>query len=143
MARDRLLLCNRLRKLGGISYDEQHKKRLFFLRPTALCALAPISGFTRGFLFYWFVARFFQRADLYGMHSKDGHNHYTFGEAVAEPFIDFEHLLYRAVKELQDEAEQGIMSLGQQVVGGDSRQRVADISGGARGHKRLNMFPWP
>mmetsp|Transcript_25445 Transcript_25445/g.58625 ORF Transcript_25445/g.58625 Transcript_25445/m.58625 type:complete len:511 (+) Transcript_25445:59-1591(+) len=80
------------------------------LRPSAVCALGGgLDGFTRGFLFYWLVGRYFQTVDMYGMSDADGTWHYEkphpmhkqTTEVVKEVFLSFEHHLYKAARTLR------------------------------------------
>lgn len=93
--------CSRMHTDGQFC----HRSVPFLIRPSAYCALGPeVSYFTRGFVFYWFIGRLFEGADLYGF-SGSGHFQKTAAEdaVVHEPFLKFEHLVYRLA--LDQEAE--------------------------------------
>mmetsp|Transcript_43385 Transcript_43385/g.137179 ORF Transcript_43385/g.137179 Transcript_43385/m.137179 type:complete len:403 (+) Transcript_43385:50-1258(+) len=78
----------------------------WLVRPSARCALAEsIAGFTRGFIFYWLVGTLFEEVDMYGFVG-GGKDHIKRGQTsaerpVQEPFVEFEHKVYREIRELQ------------------------------------------
>jgi len=95
--------CARM-NLKGRFRDTQHQGKMFLMRPTVICSIPRIHDFTRGFLFYWLMGSFFEKVDFYGMSDADGRGHCSGKgcprKAVQEPFLEFEHLLYRKAKEL-------------------------------------------
>merc|ERR1712048_859993 len=78
---------------------------VFLIRPSMKCSIGDNADFfTRGFIFYWLVGSLFQETDLYGFVGS-GTAHYgsgKHGKHVTEPYLHFEHLVYRKLKELQD-----------------------------------------
>eukprot|EP00747_Dinoflagellata_sp_TGD_P095569 gnl/TRDRNA2_/TRDRNA2_166513_c1_seq1.p1 gnl/TRDRNA2_/TRDRNA2_166513_c1~~gnl/TRDRNA2_/TRDRNA2_166513_c1_seq1.p1 ORF type:complete len:240 (+),score=29.98 gnl/TRDRNA2_/TRDRNA2_166513_c1_seq1:212-931(+) len=102
--------CKRLHRGGEFSHLTG---KLTLFRPSAYCALEGLDGFTRGFLFYWLVGSLFDHLDLYGMGHKDGRRHMsrTTGahgaKSVAEPYLEFEHLVYEQARELVKRARRG------------------------------------
>lgn len=69
----------------------------FFIRPSAFCGMGPdIGGFTRGFMFYWFIGRLFEAGvDMYGFSGSDHFQQTSDGDAVVhERYLQFEHLVY-------------------------------------------------
>lgn len=93
--------CSRMHSMGHfVNKTRNVGGKLFLIRPTAYCALGDrLMDFTRGFLFYWFVGRLFNDVDMYGFSGKHHYN-WVGGGPVGEPFLKFEHLLYRIVKEM-------------------------------------------
>eukprot|EP00931_Biecheleriopsis_adriatica_P087943 TRINITY_DN62344_c0_g1_i1.p1 TRINITY_DN62344_c0_g1~~TRINITY_DN62344_c0_g1_i1.p1 ORF type:complete len:399 (+),score=51.32 TRINITY_DN62344_c0_g1_i1:116-1312(+) len=94
--------CDRFHKAGKFAHMSK-SGQLLMIRPSAYCGLDHpnwLAGFTRGFLFYWLVGRLFDQVDMYGMSEKDGRDHWDGNEDVAEPFLDFEHFLYKTVQAL-------------------------------------------
>merc|ERR1712137_1022841 len=78
-----------------------HKTKFTTFRPTARCAMFHLRGWSRGFLFYWFVGSLFEKVDMYGMALHDGSKHFHGGGRVMEPYLAFEHLLYNAASKLR------------------------------------------
>merc|ERR1712064_181813 len=75
---------------------------VFLIRPSAKCSLkADVDYFTRGFVFYWLVGSLFEESDLYGFVGS-GPLHYGSSDQVTEPYLHFEHLVYRKLKEIND-----------------------------------------
>merc|ERR1712048_32229 len=124
----------------------------YLLRPSAKCSLRDTADFfTRGFVFYWLVGSLFEEADLYGFVGS-GTAHYGTGDQVTEPYLHFEHLVYRKLKELNDrQTEPSLLSRMAparvaSMAPNSSRLEVfmASVRGVAdlpAGHF-LNMFPW-
>lgn len=93
--------CNR-KWLHGQWRD--HDGLLFLLRPSARCGMPEqIGSFSRGFLFYWLVGSEVQHMDLYGFEgnihyvSPETEDLYASGHFLLEPYLKFEHLLYKQV----------------------------------------------
>lgn len=126
---------------------------VFLIRPSTKCGLRDVADFfTRGFMFYWLVGSLFQETDLYGFVGSST-AHYGKGDQVTEPYLHFEHLVYRKLKELHDRQKEASL------LSRTSPPRIASMSpnstrlkailGGMRGGVNfpaghlLNMFPWP
>lgn len=153
--------CKRMNLHGQFA---KHTGKMVLLRPSAYCGLEGLGHFTRGFIFYWLVGSLFETADLYGMGDEDSRFHAHGGTAstVAEPFLEFEHLLYRKAGELEEKLQAAVVALEK---GADQRddahlvqfratgatlpdeynQGVAMKAAQFRTRKapHLNMFPWP
>mmetsp|Transcript_34434 Transcript_34434/g.78497 ORF Transcript_34434/g.78497 Transcript_34434/m.78497 type:complete len:440 (+) Transcript_34434:62-1381(+) len=97
--------CKRWRANPFNETSAKFSKATLAIRPAAFCGLPNILGFTRGFLFYWLVGRLFDKVHVYGMAERDSVLHYGRGPIVSEPYVTFEHFLYRIVVEMQAAAE--------------------------------------
>lgn len=91
--------CNRMYTTGKFFQPAAP----YLIRPSAYCALGhDIRSFTRGFVFYWFVGRLFEGVDLYGF---SGSDHFQKAAPdIHEPFLKFEHLVYRLASRQEAEA---------------------------------------
>jgi len=91
-------LCTQLHRQGRF-YHPSQQQRLLFVRPSVRCSVPRLGGWSRGFMFYWFMGSMFQSVDLYGMSTSDGRDHASGIGAVYEPFLTFEHQIYRQIYE--------------------------------------------
>jgi len=85
--------CGRMHKHGEFQ-NVTVPSKLFMFRPSVFCrreTRSDLSGWTRGFLFYWFFGRLFESKDMYGFR---GSGHYKNDEAIHERYFSFEHLFY-------------------------------------------------
>jgi len=85
--------CGRAHKRGEFQNVTVRRKLLMF-RPSAFCRRETryvMQGWTRGFLYYWFVGRLYDTLDMYGF---KGRRHYNNDEVVHERYWAFEHLFY-------------------------------------------------
>jgi len=100
--------CQRMHKFGKFHHADQASKVLFF-RPSAICQLPHLAGWSRGFLFYWLIGSLFEEVSMYGMRKGDGRVHCSecpTHDLVAEPYLDFEHEIYDVIARLQKEEEE-------------------------------------
>jgi len=87
--------CGRMHRHGEFSAS---LGKPFLIRPTAVCTLHSYNlskSWTRGFLFYWFVARLFDRYDMYGFR---GDGHYKNDEPIYEWLFQFEHFVLDVIE---------------------------------------------
>jgi len=87
------MYCGRMHKNGEFQKITVPSK-LFMFRPSAFCRKETrfdFQGWTRGFLFYWFVGRLYDQLDMYGFR---GAGHYKNHEVMHERYWTFEHLFY-------------------------------------------------
>ncbi|CAK0816970.1 unnamed protein product [Prorocentrum cordatum] len=85
--------CGRMHK-GGEFENVTVRSKLFMFRPSAFCRKETrfdFQGWTRGFLFYWFVGRLFDSLTMYGF---KGGGHYKNDEVMHERYWTFEHFFY-------------------------------------------------
>lgn len=80
---------------------DQNLSNTFLFRPSAVCAISSLNGFSRGFLFYWLVGSYFEEINIYGMGMADGRAHYGPGW-VGEDNLVFEHFFYNEVAKLSN-----------------------------------------
>lgn len=87
--------CGRMHQLGEFAGNPG---KPLLIRPAAQCHMLAYyypMGWTRGFLFYWFVVRLFDKYDMYGFR---GTGHYKNSEPMRERYFAFEHLFYDIVE---------------------------------------------
>jgi len=92
-------LCTQLHRQGRF-YNPSQMQHLLFVRPSVKCSVPNMGGWSRGFMFYWFMGSAFPSVDIFGMSSSDGNTHANgVGGTVYEPFLDYEHQIYRQIYE--------------------------------------------
>lgn len=87
--------CGRLHDHGEFAGNPG---KPLLIRPAAHCHMLTYyypMGWTRGFLFYWFIARLFDEYDMYGFR---GSGHYKNDEPMRERYFRFEHLFYDIIE---------------------------------------------
>jgi hypothetical protein len=83
--------CGRMHSAGEFA---NVTRKPLLIRPSAQCVLGRggADGWTRGFMFYWFIGRLSQRVDMYGF---NGTGHYNNSQPIWEKWLAFEHLFYK------------------------------------------------
>jgi len=100
--------CSRVYTHGQLYATTPSTAQLYIIRPTALCGFhADMRRFTRGFIFYWFFGRLFQRYDMYGFSGSHHYDAAATGIVVeSENFLHFEHLVYRVAQTVDASLDQ-------------------------------------
>jgi len=98
-------MCKRWHQSEARKTGVPEDQLTIMFRPSAVCGIpGTLNSFTRGFLFYWLVGRLAKKVDMYGMSAEDGKNHYAPTLEVSEPFLAFEHALYKAAQTVRARA---------------------------------------